>query len=197
MPDIWVVVPTCGRDTLTAAIDSTGIPRDRVVVIVTALNVDVPDGCRSIIDVGPINIHRWWNRGIALAESHGARFVAVINDDVLLDADSLPTLVDAMDGATLASPGAPVRMTDPFKHHPMTILGSCWVLDVTHGLRPDEAYRWWYGDNKLDWDARRHGEGIARASVTFEHLAPNHLTSESPDLQSLANLDAYTWAQAH
>jgi hypothetical protein len=33
---------------------------------------------------------------------------------------------------------------------PRSIVGSCWLLDLSSGLRPDESYRWWFGDDDLD-----------------------------------------------
>jgi len=197
MTDIWVTVPTAGRATLTAAIDSTGIPREQVVVVATAPDVQIPDGCAFAFDVGPINIQRWWNAGIRTAESYGARYVAVINDDVLMDEHTLPALLAAMidTGATLASPGEARTITDPSPHLPMSINGACWVLDLSHGVRPDEGYHWWFGDNDLDWQARRCG-GIVTVPVTYTHLTPNALTEASRKLQMLTIQDAQRWAQA-
>lgn len=193
--DIWVTVPTAGRESLERAVDSTGIPRERIVVVATAPDVEVPAGCRWLVDAEPVNIHRWWNRGIDACVRMGARYVAVINDDVLMDEHTLPTLLDRMlkHGATVASPGADRRVSNDSKDMPMTIVGSCWLLDAASGLRADESFRWWYGDNKLDWDARRFHGGIVTASCYFHHLTPNHLTSESADLQALAQVDARLW----
>lgn len=196
MSDIWVTVPTAGRATLEAAIDSTGVPRERVVVVATREGVVVPDGCRSLLDLDEINIHRWWNVGIRVCTAHGARYVAVINDDVRLDADTLPTLLGAMTAtrAALATPGSAGHVTDPSPHLTRTLIGSCWLLDTETGLRPDERYRWWYGDDDLDLRARRDHGGIATADCHFEHLHPNELTATTPELIALTELDAQRWA---
>jgi hypothetical protein len=196
--DIWVTVPTAGRDTLEAAIDSTGVSRSQFAVVVTAPDVRPPVGCLVLPDFGAINIHRWWLRGIMAAVDHGARYVAVINDDVLLDADTLPTLVAALEetGAAIASPGGDVHVTDPNPGLPMTLVGSCYVLDTATGLRPDQRFRWWFGDNFLDLRARRDFGGVVTRRCYFHHLEPNRLTAANPELQRLAEQDERTWAAA-
>lgn len=71
--------------------------------------------------------------------------------------------------------------------------GSCWLLDTSHGIRPDEGYRWWYGDGDLDWRARRDGHGVVSVSCYFHHLHPNELTTTSPSLLELTYADAARW----
>lgn len=194
MADIWVTVPTAGRATLPGAIDSTGIPRDRVVVVTTAPDVAVPEGCREVVDLAEINIHRWWNVGIDACVAEGARYVAVINDDVRMGADTLPALLGRLQstGAALASPGGGGLVTDIERH--MVLNGACWLLDTGTGLRPDEGYRWWFGDNDLDLRARRDHGGVVSVQCYFEHLHANQLTAGSPDLLALTHMDAQRWA---
>lgn len=195
MTDVWVTVPTAGRDTLTGAIDSCGVPRERIVVVVTAPDVTVPEGCITVVDLGETNIHRWWNTGIDAAVARGGRYVLVINDDVLMDAGTVPKLLAAMQdtGASVASPDGGGLVTDPEKYRGRVMNGACWLLDTTHGLRPDEGFRWWYGDDDLDWRARRDGRGIVSVSAYFEHLHPNHLTATTPYLTELTQVDAQRW----
>lgn len=196
MAGIFLVVPTAGRDTLAPLVDSCGLPRDHVVIVSTRPGTVTPDGCRVLEDFGPVNIQRWWNRGIALAESYGARYAAVLNDDVEIDATTIPALVEALDGPVLASPGGPSRSTNPNKEIRLTIDGACWALDLSVPLRLDEKYRWWFGDNDLDWRARRDFGGTVRVPVPYRHVHPNDLTSMSPELQRLADMDARTWMQS-
>lgn len=189
----WVVVPTAGRATLEAAIDSTGIPRERVVIVVTKPNIAVPSWCHVVADFGEVNIQRWWNAGLDFVAEHGGRFACVINDDVLLDADTIPALVAGIYGATLATPGETLAVvTDPGVHR--TIHGCCWLIDLSHGIRPDEGYRWWYGDDDLDWRARRDGHGVATVPAFVHHLHPNELTQSTPELLFLTHIDAQRWA---
>jgi len=199
---MWVTIPTAGRDTLTDCIESCGVPRERIIVALTRPNLTAPQGCQTITDLGPINIHRWWNQGIHHAVAQGARHVAVLNDDVLMKPDSLATLLDGMNGATLASPGArrpgtqAALHTNPSKHAPMVIDGSCWIINTTHGLRADEGYRWWFGDNDLDLRARRDHHGVWIDPVPMTHLHPTEATRASEQLTTLAKADQIRWERA-
>lgn len=194
--DIWVVVPSAGRATLEPAIDSTGIPRERVVVVQTVPEMQPVHGCRGVIDLGPVNIHRWWNAGINAAVSCGGRYVAVINDDVRMDEHTLPTLLQQVcaTGAAIASPGGGGLFREVADERRMVINGACWLLDTASGLRPDEGYRWWYGDNDIDFRARRDHGGVVSVRCYFEHLHPSELTATTPDLLALTHLDAQRWA---
>ena len=195
MADVWVTVPTAGRETLTEAIDSTGIPRDRIVLVATAPGADLPDGCHVVEDLGEINIHRWWNTGIDYAAARGATHVLVINDDVLTDADAVQSLLDEMvrTGAAIASPGGGGLFVGHVGEMRAVINGACWLLDLSTDLRPDEGYRWWFGDNDLDFRARVDFGGLVSVPCYFEHLHANELTAQSPELQALADRDRLRW----
>lgn len=195
MADVWVTVPTAGRDTLTEAIDSTGIPRDRTVIVKTAPDAVLPGGCHVVEDFGEINIHRWWNAGIDYAEAHGATHVLVINDDVLLDETTVPALLDGMEGrAAIGSPGAGGIFEGDLPDW-RVMNGACWLLDLATGLRADERYRWWYGDNDLDWRARTQHGGVASVRCYFQHLHANELTAASPALTRITDDDNRTWLE--
>ena len=196
MADLWVTIPSAGRATLTAAIDSTGVDRDHIVIVDTSGTVQA-DGCHVVRDDGPINIQRWWRQGIDYAQALGATHVAVLNDDVELGHNALRDLLWGLQatGAAIASPGPPNHVTDPSKGRGRTINGACWVLDLATGLRPDERYRWWFGDDDLDWRARRDHGGVIALPIPYTHLRPNGYTSDNPALQALAAQDATRWAQ--
>lgn len=196
MAVVWVTVPTAGRDTLAAAIDSTGIPRDRTVIVKTAEDAALPDGCHVVEDFGEINIHRWWNAGLDYAQAHGATHVLVINDDVLLDESTVPALLEGMDGrAAIGSPGAGGIFEGDLPEW-RVMNGACWLLDLATGLRADEGYRWWYGDNDLDWRARTEHGGVASIRCHFVHLHANELTAASPSLTRLTDDDNRKWLEA-
>lgn len=192
MACVWVTIPTRGRSTLAGAIKTCGVPRDRVVVVATAPGVEAP-GCHVLTDDGPINIHRWWNTGINFAAERGATHVAVLNDDVRLGPGALDALVSEMAPAALATVGTAGLVTDT--RRPRVLDGACWVLDLSTGLRADEGYRWWFGDDDLDWRARRDHGGVIALPVPYTHLRPNGYTSDNPALQALAAQDATRWAQ--
>ena len=195
MAVVWVTVPTAGRDTLTAAIDSTGVPRDRTVIVATAPDAIRPEGCHVVEDFGEINIHRWWNAGLDYAQAHGATHVLIINDDVLLDETTVPALLDGMEGrAAIGSPGAGGIFEGDLPEW-RVMNGACWLLDLATGLRADERYRWWYGDNDLDWRARTEHGGVASVRCYFQHVHANELTAASPELMRITEDDNRTWLE--
>jgi hypothetical protein len=150
-------------------------------------------------DLGEINIQRWWNRGIDEAVQLGATVVAVLNDDVRIADDGLSSMYRALveSSATIASPTRPdwgpgIHKGRLVPYRPV-LWGACWLLDVSSPLRPDESYRWWYGDNDLDIRARRDYGGIVSVDVWFENANTGQSTSVSGELQDLADEDAATF----
>jgi hypothetical protein len=64
------------------------------------------------------------------------------------------------------------------------------VLRLDSGLRPDERYIWWYGDNDLDIRARRRYGGVVLSDVEYEHMHPGEGTAKSLELQAQSDRDA-------
>jgi len=62
------------------------------------------------------------------------------------------------------------------------------VLNVKDNLRPDERFRWWYGDNDLYFQAQKKN-GILPVIVGVHHIEPNKLTSNNPFLMKLTEQD--------
>jgi hypothetical protein len=111
--------------------------------------------------------------------------VAVLNDDVVIAPDTLPRLVRGLAGATLAllDDGGPS--------------GHCWVLNVTHGVRPDESFRWYCGDFQLIADASA-ARGVVRVPDAWcLHLTPTKATTASPELAALAAADDALYDSRH
>jgi len=191
MSDYGIVIPTRGgRDNyINAIIANAGLPASHIII--TTNSADYADAwtrtdATLIVDLAPINIHRWWNTGINILAGKGATYVTVLNDDVSITPDSITRMRDALEreGATLAHPGQPGEL-----------VGCAWTLNVTHGIRCDERYQWWYGDNQLWQDAQTRGRGIIDVQGTgIEHHEPNLNTSLSRALQALTEQDALTWA---
>jgi len=193
MADLWVTIPSAGRATLAGAINSTGIPRDRIVIVDTSGTVQA-DGCHVVRDDGPINIQRWWNTGIDYAQVHGATHVAVLNDDVLLGQGALSTLLAKIGPAAISSVGGGGLFTEAIPEW-RALNGACWLLDLATGLRADEGYHWWYGDDDLDWRARTQHGGVMSLQVEWAHLHPNEETKMRADLIALTELDRLRWHQ--
>ena len=125
---------------------SSGVSRERIVVVATGPNVNAPAGTVVVEDLGPLNIQRWWNRGIDEAVARGATAVAVLNDDVRVGPNALRELHEALllTGATVASPtrsgeSAKLNRRRLVPYSPK-IWGCLWVVDAKSGLRADERY---------------------------------------------------------
>lgn len=162
--NLWVVIPSGDRrQYLKDIINDCGVPKQKIVVVDTILEEP--------------NIYKWWNYGINVARHNGATHVAILNDDIKLVDNPLQKILDVMvqEDATIGYP-LPAS-SDP--------CGYCFILNLEHGIFPDEQYRWWYGDN----DLYERAKSVVGVRATVQHIHPNELTSNSPELMALARLD--------
>jgi len=195
---LFMTVPTAGNrmHLLTSLMDQCGLPRERIVIVATRPEVDLPEGTIITEDFGPPNIQRWWSAGIEEAQSRGATSVAVVNDDISMTPQTLPALERALfsTGAAIASPSRPEFCTGlhkrPLIPYEPRLWGSLWVLRLDSGLRPDPGYVWWYGDNDLDIRARRDHGGVVLVDVEYQHLHPGEGTAASEELRAQTDIDA-------
>ena len=198
---LYMTIPTAGShvDLLQGILDTCGLPHERVLLIRTRPDVVLPSGCVVIDDFDTPNIQRWWKRGIDESVARGATAVAVLNDDLRIEADTLQRLHSELvtTGATVATPSRPgLRLgvhRRPLIPYEPVIWGCLWMVDATTNLRPDPRYVWWYGDNDLDIRARRDYSGIVSCDVVYEHHFPGVGTSKSPELIRQSGLDAATF----
>lgn len=198
---LFVTVPTAGShpDLLERIISASGLPRERIIIIRTKADVELPIGCIVIDDFDTPNIQRWWKQGIDECVARGATAVAVLNDDLRIEADTLQVLYSELtsSGATVATPSRPgLRLgvhKRPLVPYEPVIWGCLWMVDATTDLRPDPRYVWWYGDNDLDIRARRDYSGVVSCDVMYQHHFPGVGTSKSPELIRQSDLDAATF----
>lgn len=198
---LFVTIPTAGShpDLLSGMIDSAGLPEERFVIVRTERGIELPSGCIVIDDFDSPNIQRWWNRGIDECVLRGATAVAVLNDDLRLESDTLEKLHRelVLTGATVATPSRPgLRLgvhKRPLIPYEPVIWGCLWMVDATTSLRPDPRYVWWYGDNDIDIRARRDHAGVVSCDVAYEHHFPGVGTSKSPELIRQSEIDAATF----
>lgn len=180
--DVWVTVPTRGDhpDLLADLIDTLAVPRHHVVVVTTKPDVPLPEGVVEVPDLGPVSVHRWWIDGIVFASRNGAKYVLVCNDDIRVAPDTLPKMVDQIHADQTPLCWATGNQA--------AITGWCWLLRVASPVRPDQALRWWWGDNDLDRQASLCG-GASRVEAGVVHVHGNETTHASPELQALALQD--------
>jgi len=200
-----MTIPTAGKhpELLDELIESCGLPLEQVVIVETKPGVVLPPGVIRIQDFGPPNIQRWWNIGIEASVKAGANAVAVLNDDIRINGETLFKLFGELKntGATIASPSRPKiankRHTRPLVPYTPRIWGCLWMLDTGSDLRPDERYVWWYGDEDLDIRSRKNFNGVVNVDVYYEHYFAGEGTSQNPELQALTEIDAMTFQRDH
>jgi hypothetical protein len=199
---LFLTIPTRHDhpELLEALIENSSVPRERVILVATAPNLELPTGCIVINDFDPPNIQRWWLTGIEEAIRRGASAVAVLNDDLRINEATLPTLYTSLmeTRASVATPTRPDWGPGLYKSenmHPYTpvIWGCLWMVNTSTELRPNPKYVWWYGDSDLDIRARRDLEGIVSEDVFYEHVSPGVGTGNSNELTVQTDLDAITF----
>jgi hypothetical protein len=178
--NIWMTIPTGTRRQYLADIIKESQVSPEKIVIVHTVESEPIEGVNNIWDLEPINIHRWWNRGIDVARTFGADYIAVLNDDLRLKNNPINKIAYSMRELN-AVIGYPL----PYTGH---IPGYCWVLDIKSNIRADENFRWWFGDDDIRIRAALQGE-IAYVPVEVEHIHPNHLTSTNEELMELTKAD--------
>jgi hypothetical protein len=124
-----------------------------------------------IIDRGPINIHRWWGRGIDAALYRGADSVVISNDDVRAAPGALRKLAEAVTGrCALAYPDVPGHQ----KSRCTAITGWCFAIDPLRLREPqgEGNLRWWWGEHDIELRAQTLGDGSVKVvpNLEIEHL---------------------------
>lgn len=200
----FAVIPTHNRPAeLRQTIATLGLPPERVLVVDNASTPPVADVDATVVrdSEQPPNLSRLWNIGLDWAheQAAGEKYaVAVLNDDLVLPPGFLDTMVEAMDrtGAVIAYPDQFGRGSDwhntvqgPIEPRNNRLTGYAFVLSGQAGLRADERFRWWYGDDDLEWQAQAIGGTVLVGGVTVEHLHPNASTAENPVLREQSGVD--------
>lgn len=189
----WAVIPSCCRPTELGQLVEALIADDvRPVVVdtgysppwksqhsrVSVLRDDVPDP----------NVSRWWNIGLdyiaIMMDSLASEYVVgMFNDDVVIPERFVSRLAEAMfehdvDIAYADQAGQGTQRYD-WDHPPglyRRMSGYAYVLRGSSGIRGDETIKWWYGDDDVEWQARRGRGTLCVGGVTVHHLYPSSTT---------------------
>lgn len=177
-----LVIPSRGaHPELLDGLVSLGCP---TVIVRTSADFSYSGLASVIDDFGPLCIHRWWNAGLRTVEAAGTRYALVVNDDVSLPPDAPAEMAERMQATDAWLCGAdPVAMT-----------GWCWMLDLTSPLRPDERFRWFFGDNDLWLRAEQAGR-LTGVNVGAVHHHANEATAASPELADVIRADEALFRQ--
>ena len=181
------MIPTANRHHfLNDIFINSLIPNNQIILIRTSPGPHISRVHNIFVKSKKINIQKWWNLGIKIAEKQGAKYVAVLNDDVWISPGSLQKM--AFEAFIQDVP-----LVFPFPHSGQ-LAGYCWVLNLKYQVRPDEQFRWWYGDNDLQMQAQKLNKYIY-VPVDVKHLESGESTAENPFLQELAEIDHYKFIQ--
>jgi hypothetical protein len=181
---VWLTIPTGKpRGYLQNIIKDSQIPLDQIVIVHTIESEPI-EGVRNVWDLDPPNIQRWWNRGIDIARANGGDYIAVLNDDLLLENNPINTIAQAM-----KDNDAIIGYPHPHSGNGLThVAGYCWVLDLKSGLRTDETLRWYFGDDDMLLQAIAIGK-VINVPAVVHHLHGVEKTNSSKYLITLAKID--------
>ena len=198
----YAVIPSNGRDCLKQCIEAITPQVDRVFVIMTgSLEAFSSAGTWSPLEVVWIwvrapepNISAWWNQGLE-AVHHDATVrvanpwtkwdVAVLNDDAIVPEgwfDAVSGTIRQMGVAAGCSGGSgmPVLHTQNAAPPLATRMqGFAFILAGELGLRADEQFIWYCGDDDLGRRAAMAGGMVMIPGFHVNHLYPNGQVSDA------------------
>jgi GT2 family glycosyltransferase len=179
--DVWIVVPVGKREKyLPNILKSLKDFHGRIVFVNNKEGYSQYPGVHHIEDFGDINIYRWWNKGIDFAQSRGAKYVAILNDDLEFDHTFIPSLFSFLIKNKLA-----IADTDRSSNGG----GAAWMMDLSYNLRLDERFRWWYGDTELFDRAKKMHKFNKFVPGYFKHFHPNGYLDVDDTLQTMSRQD--------
>lgn len=205
MPDPvrFAVIPTNGRPCFRDCLMSIESQVDEVIVIEAGPNVTpVPWVKHPLICDTNLNISKWWNEGLDMAQllakgaGAGKWDVAILNDDTIIPAGWMDAVSSAMreENAAAACSGGttvPYRVVhrEPGPVGLITRMkGFAFTLAGEKGLRANERLRWYWSDDHVDWLARQLGGMVIIPGCGVEHLYPNQ--QMTPEMQEMVAEDA-------
>lgn len=194
----YAVIPSNGRECLTDCIDAVIKQVDKVIVVATDRQVRGMtswfDQLFILNDEGPPNISRWWNHGLDYADAHAHQNgpagvtqkhdVAVLNDDAIVPEgwfDAVSGTMRQMGCAAACSGGygMPVLHTQNSAPPLATRMqGFAFLLAGERGLRADEQFIWYCGDDDLGRRAAMGGGMVMVPGFHVNHLYPNGQVNE-------------------
>jgi hypothetical protein len=116
---------------------------NRIILIHLNDGYSAVAGTVQLEDFGPINIYRTWNKGIKHAFDNGADSVVLFN--AVLDID--PFIISDSYDLMIEEDTEVVNISD----------GAVVMISAQSGIRADEQFRIWFGDN----DLYRRAEGVS------------------------------------
>jgi hypothetical protein len=190
----YAVIPSNRRECLWQCIEAIDPQVDKVIVIDTLggwSSSSFNDRVFFLAEEGEPNISRWWNRGLDYPATHHrhamdndlstpAKFdVAVLNDDAIVPERWFDAVAGTMRQMGVAA-GCSGAMGMPVLHTqnqapPLAtrMQGFAFVLAGELGLRADEQFVWYCGDDDLGRRAAIAGGMVMVPGFPVNHLHPN------------------------
>jgi GT2 family glycosyltransferase len=206
--DFYAVIPTYNRP--AELLNLVTQLCDQNVDDILVINNGNPNDTEHLLDLNNSHvyydsdpsphIYGMWNFGLGFWHQETPHCVAVLNDDLELPdnfAHRMREVMSQPDAPTIAFPNQHGHQVNTHRKEPgRTLLtervtGYCFVINPSHGILADEArFKWWYGDDDLDWQARHHYNGTYLVQdVTVNHLYPSQSTNESDERIAQAGRD--------
>lgn len=174
--NLWVVIPVGPRLIyIDEVIANLGLPQERVIVVKERFTRDI-HGATNLHRPDVLNIQLWWRIGIDFAKHKGARWVAILSDDIKINPNQLNIMLEE-----LKTQNASMIASRTSKKYGW---GHAFILDVESGNLPDTRFCWYFGDWDLKYQAQRK-RGFITSSQEIEHLLPGDLTRNSSDFQEI------------
>ncbi len=188
--DLWLCIPTDGRSFhLQDIARNSGIETQRRLLIRTDDGSEIPNYINlRAKNRGEVNIQSWWNQGIDFCWSNNGRYLAILSDDVEIEAGQLQVMLNELI--------AEEAILNRSKNSNGGFWGHAFILDLSSGIRADERFFWAWGDFDIMKQSRKLGRVITSATEV-KHLTPNLRTAKSADLQALAKLDTKTYSKKY
>jgi hypothetical protein len=192
----YAVIPSNGRECLKQCVDAVLPQVDHLVIVIGSKEHDqakfnfLPEATVFFWDGTStnMNISEWWNNGLETATgmarfraapSHGKFDVAIINDDVIIPEgwfDAVAGTMRQMGVAAACSGGAGMPVLHTQNQAPplaTRMQGFAFILAGELGLRADEQFIWYCGDDDLGRRAAMAGGMVMIPNFHVNHLHPN------------------------
>lgn len=195
----YAVIPSNGRECLWDCLEAIGPQVDQTLVVYTRGTVSTGEMDRVLrygytIYAGSQepNISRWWNQGLDTAvrdmefsgKSGGKFDVAVLNDDAIVPEgwfDAVAGTMRQMGVAAGCSGGHSMPVLHTQNQAPplaTRMQGFAFILAGELGLRADEQFVWYCGDDDLGRRAATAGGVVVVPGFHVNHLYPNGQVNE-------------------
>jgi hypothetical protein len=205
----FAVIPTHDRhEMLDNCMEAIGPQVERIFVIDNASNPPVRGRRQAAVIIRdsqqPPNLSRLWNIGLAAVSLYARVMqyeewdVAILNDDALPYEGWMESVCAGIrSGTALAGctmPGVPAPITYDHNAYPGVsnrVTGWAFVLRGESGIRFDEQFEWWCGDDDISEYARCNGGLVVVPGPEVPNLLANSTTVGANLAQSAIDMQRY------